>query len=71
MDNPDLVISVITEGSDGSSSGKAVAIAGGYFRCLLQLMRGEKRCRQNFSVIYMSAKAGKRKTEINKKIAEK
>ena len=28
VDNPDLVISVITEGSDGSSSGKAVAIAG-------------------------------------------
>ena len=28
VDNPELVISVITEGSDGSSSGKAVSIAG-------------------------------------------
>ena len=28
VDTPELVISVITEGSDGSSSGKAVSIAG-------------------------------------------
>lgn len=28
VDNPELVISVITEGSDGSASGKAVSIAG-------------------------------------------
>lgn len=28
VDNPDLVISVITEGSDGSAGGKAVSIAG-------------------------------------------
>ena len=27
VDNPELVISVITEGSDGSASGKAVVIA--------------------------------------------
>ena len=28
VDNPELVITVITEGSDGSSSGKAVSLAG-------------------------------------------
>ena len=45
VDNPELVISVITEGSKRSSIN---------IKCY-------KRCRQNFSVIYMSAKAGKRK----------
>ena len=28
VDNPELVITVITEGSDGSAGGKAVSIAG-------------------------------------------
>ena len=28
VDNPELVITVITEGSDGSARGKAVSIAG-------------------------------------------